>query len=90
MKINMKRWAEVFRILSNINRLEIIRLLSKGESLPVGEIATHLKISFTATSNHLAMLKSLDVLEAKGSEGHVYYSISKQMPADFKKIINLM
>ena len=53
----------------------------------VGDIAEGLNISFKATSNHLAMLKNLDVLEAVGIEGHVFYSVNPQMPKDFQKII---
>ncbi len=56
----------------------------------VGEIAEKLKISFNATSNHLAILKNLDVLEGEGKKGHVIYSLNSQMPADFRKTISLL
>ena len=85
----MKRWTVVFRALANINRLKIIRMLSGGGKMNVGEIAEDLKISFKATSNHLAILKNLDVLEAQGAEGHVFYFINFQMPKDFQKIIEI-
>jgi len=85
---NMKRWTVVFRTLANINRLKIIGLLSDGRKMNVGDIAESLKISFKATSNHLAMLKNLDVLEAEGAAGHVFYSLNPQMPNDFRKILN--
>jgi len=49
-----------------------------------------LEISFKATSNHLAILKNLDVLDAQGVEGHVFYSINLQMPKDFQKIIEII
>lgn len=86
----MKRWTVVFRILANINRLKIIQMLSAGRQMNVGEIAESLKISFKATSNHLALLKNLDVLEAQGTAGHVFYSFNSQMPDDFSKILNLI
>ena len=57
----MKRWTVIFRTLANINRLKIINMLSNGRKLNVGEIAINLKISLKATSNHLAMLKNLDI-----------------------------
>ncbi|MBI3638118.1 winged helix-turn-helix transcriptional regulator [Candidatus Wolfebacteria bacterium] len=87
---NMKRWTVIFRALANINRLKIIKMLSGGGKMNVGEIAEELKISFKATSNHLAILKNLDVLESQGAEGHVFYFIDSRMPEDFKKAINLM
>jgi DNA-binding transcriptional ArsR family regulator len=83
----MKRWTVVFRSLANINRLKIIEMLAPGKTKHVSEIAENLKISITATSNHLIILKNLDVLEALGSEGHVFYSLNKKMPEDFQKII---
>lgn len=84
----MKRWAVIFRTLANINRLKIINLLSKGQKINVGDIAKILNISFTATSNHLIMLKNLDILDSQGTAGHVFYSLNKSMPSDFRKILN--
>ena len=84
----MKRWVIIFRVLANINRLKIIKMLSDGRRMSVGDIADNLKISFKATSNHLAILKNLDVLEAQGEAGHVFYSLNSQMPSDFRNILN--
>ena len=84
----MKRWTVVFRALANINRLKIIKILSDENKLSVSDIAQKLVISFKATSNHLALLKNLDVLEAQGVNGHVFYSINPKMPRDFQSIIN--
>lgn len=86
----MKRWTIVFKALSNINRLKIIQMLSGGEKMHVGEISTSLRISFTATSNHLIMLQKLDVLEAEGRAGHVFYSLNPKMPRDFSRAIVLL
>ena len=86
-KTNTKRWTVVFRALANINRLKIIEMLSDGRKMNVGEISEDLGISFKATSNHLALLKNLDVLEAQGTAGHVFYSANPQMPNDFQKIL---
>ncbi len=84
----MKRQVVVFRTLGNINRLKIIGMLFGGAKLNVGDIAQKLHISFKATSNHLAMLKNLDIIEAQSTAKHVFYFLSKEMPADFKKILN--
>ncbi|MDO8552188.1 MAG: winged helix-turn-helix domain-containing protein [bacterium] len=86
----MKRWTVVFRTLSNINRLKIIAMLSDGRKMNVGDIAEDLRISFKGTSNHLAMLKNLDVLEAQGASGHVFYFINPNMPKDFKMVVGVM
>jgi len=86
----MKRWTVVFRALANINRLKTIKMLASGRKMNVGDIAEDLEISFKATSNHLAILKNLDVLDAQGVEGHVFYSINLQMPKDFQRIIEII
>jgi DNA-binding transcriptional ArsR family regulator len=83
----MKRWSIIFKALSNVNRLKIIKLLSKSSSLSVGEIAEQIDISPKATSKHLIILHSLDVLESKGKEGHVLYSLNLRMPRDFYRIL---
>ncbi|MBU2579209.1 winged helix-turn-helix domain-containing protein [Patescibacteria group bacterium] len=86
----MKRWTIIFRTLSNINRLKIIKLLINGRKINVTDIAEYLGISFKATSNHLALLKNLDILEAQGTAGHVFYSFNQQLPKDFQKIIEVI
>jgi len=85
----MKRWTIVFKALANVNRLKIIKLLSKRASLNVSQIADELKISLTATSKHLIILQNLDVLESTGKQGHVFYSLSARIPKDLKRSINL-
>ena len=77
-------------MLSNINRLEIIKMLRKTKSLPVFKIAEILKISEAATSKHLILLKNLDVLDSTGKDNNVYYSINPLMPTDFKSVIELI
>ena len=81
----MKRWTLIFKAMANINRLKIIKLLSKGHSLNVSEIAKEIGISLNATSKHLIILSSLDVLEGKGHSGHVFYSLNLEMPKDLEK-----
>ena len=83
----MKRWTVIFRALANINLLKIIKMLSGGHRMNVSDIAQTLKISFKATSNHLAMLKNLDVMDAQGTAGHVFYSLNPHMPRDFSKVV---
>lgn len=88
MSINTKRWTVVFRTLANVNRLKIIQMLSGGQKMTVSQISQNLSISFKATSNHLAMLKNLDVLDALGAEGHVFYSLNPKKPGDFANILS--
>lgn len=86
----MKRWSVVFKTLSNINRLKIIKLLSGNQQMSVSRIAEELDISFKATSKHLLMLHDLDILNSTGKSGQVFYSLNrKNMPSDIKQTIAL-
>ena len=89
-KQNHKRWTTVFRALANVNRLKIMEMLGEGRAMHVGQIAEELEISFKATSNHLAILKRLDVVDTKGTSGHVFYSLNANMPEDFRASIKLV
>ena len=62
-------------------------MLSGDRKMSVGGISDDLRISFKATSNHLAILKNLDVVESQGTSGRVFYSINRKMPSDFHKIL---
>jgi len=72
-----------------MNRLKIIALLADRMPLTVTEIADELGISFRATSRHLLLLSSLDILVSQGKDGHVYYGYNSSMPVDIKKIVEL-
>lgn len=85
----MKRWTLIFKALSNINRLKIIKILSGGKNLTVSGISEKIGISLNATSKHLIILSNLDVLESQGKDGHVFYKLNPNLPRDIKRSISL-
>ncbi|MEK7123839.1 MAG: ArsR family transcriptional regulator [Patescibacteria group bacterium] len=85
----MKRWTQIFKALSNINRVRIIKILSGNDRMNVSEIANELDISLKATSKHLIILHNLDVLSNKGKDSRVEYWLNPDLPADIKKTIKL-
>jgi DNA-binding transcriptional ArsR family regulator len=85
----MKQWTHIFKIFSNINRAKIVKLLAHNKAMIVGDIAHELGISFTSTSKHLIILDRLDVLNSRGTAGHVFYELNRNMPKDIKKIVDL-
>jgi DNA-binding transcriptional ArsR family regulator len=64
--------ALAFKALSEPRRVEILRLLRRGPRA-VGEIAAEVEVSQQATSQHLAVLSSAGLVEAR-REGtkHLY------------------
>lgn len=85
----MKRWTQIFKALSNINRVRIVKMLSNRGRMSVAEIADGLDISPKATSKHLIILHNLDVLSNKGKNNRVEYWLNPDLPADIKRAIKL-
>ncbi|OGM03232.1 hypothetical protein A2115_02645 [Candidatus Woesebacteria bacterium GWA1_41_8] len=78
------------KALANKRRLAIVALLKKSNTNDVGGIADHLKISFKATSKHLGILTSADILEREQRSLQAFYSINKDAPEVAKKIISIL
>ena len=85
----MKRWTQIFKALANINRLKIIELLASRGPMIVSDIAEEIDISPKGTSKHLIILHGLDILTARGKDGHVYYDYYRSMPADVRRAIEV-
>lgn len=77
----MKEYERVLKALANRRRLAIIAFLKKRREATVGEIAEHIKLSFTSTSKHLNMLARTDILDKRQQGLEVYYFIGQQIPA---------
>lgn len=92
-KINL---AEICRkntdlkCLANENRLAIVAYLKIKRSASVGEIADNLKISFKATSKHLAILEKGGVLVRRSDNPFMIYSISSDSSNLIKSIISFL
>ena len=84
-----KRWVNIFKALGNINRLKIIKMLVSGKSMTVTKISEEIGVSLKSTSRHLFILKNLELLDSEGKNGHVFYSMNKNAPSDFKQAIKL-
>lgn len=81
----VKRWTQIFKAFGNPNRVLIVRILSKGAKMSVGDIAGKLKISVKATSKHLIILSNLDVLNGVGRHNHVFYELNPDIPTDIRE-----
>ena len=92
-KINLveinKKSADL-RCLASEHRLAIVTYLKIKKSASVGEIADNLKISFKATSKHLAILERGRVLTRRSDNPFIIYSISSDSSNFIKSIISLL
>lgn len=84
----MKQLEKILKALANKRRLAILQYLKNNREESVGEIAKAIKLSFKATSKHLAILSSVDILDHDKRSLQIYYSLSAQCPPTAKQIID--
>jgi DNA-binding transcriptional ArsR family regulator len=70
---NAEEAAEFLNLISNEKRLAILALLLHGE-MTVGSIADKVALSQSALSQHLAKLRSLDLVHTRRDRQMIYYS----------------
>jgi ArsR family transcriptional regulator len=71
------KMADVFKVLGDPNRLRILSLISHQE-LCVCEITSILNISQSNASQHLARLRSVDLVKERRHAQWVYYSLNSE------------
>jgi ArsR family transcriptional regulator, arsenate/arsenite/antimonite-responsive transcriptional repressor len=86
--VDIGKVKEIFEILAEGPKLEILGLLkSKGEK-SVGQIADHLEISYKVISKHLLILFDAGILQRRYDGPFVLYKFSSTMPETVRVIIN--
>ena len=83
----MKQLEKIFKGLANRRRLAVIRLLARERELSVADVAERIKLSFTATSKHLGILRQLDILDRRQEGLTVYYRLADSLPLIVKLLI---
>jgi DNA-binding transcriptional ArsR family regulator len=79
---------KILKLLANKRRLIILKYLHKVKEAKVGDIADELRISFKATSKHLALLFSADILEREQRSLQMWYKLSPNQNNIVKYISN--
>ena len=77
--------AGLFKVLSVETRLGIIRVL-KGRSLCVNALASRVRISPAAVSQHLRILRGAGLVRAEKRGYYVHYSIVEGALARWRKL----
>jgi len=87
MRENAKRIAELLKVLANENRILILCVLIE-QPATVNEIAKHTpKITQSALSQHLALMRAHGVLDYNRSGQNITYSIADPR---VEKILNTL
>ena len=86
----MKELEKVLKALANRRRLAILKYLKARGEATVGDIAHEIKLSFKATSRHLAVLHACDSIEKDQRSSHVFYHITIPSKPAIKHILALL
>ena len=86
----MKALERQLKAFANKRRLSIIAYLKRHGQSSVGQIASSIKLSFKATSKHLAILYGADVLEKQQVSLTVLYTLGQSQTTIAKVIINVL
>ena len=78
------------KALANNRRLAIVRMLKQKKEMSVGEIARALKLSIKATSKHLSVLKSADIVEYEQRSLLYFYKLVSPLPESLKAILPIL
>ncbi|HTF32441.1 MAG TPA: metalloregulator ArsR/SmtB family transcription factor [Myxococcota bacterium] len=78
--------AEVFRVLAHPTRIHIVETLADGE-LPVGSILERLAIEPANLSQHLAVLRSRQLVLTRKEGNQVFYSLRDPL---LMKVLDVM
>jgi len=85
-----KKLEKVLKALANARRLAIVRFLQGKKKATVGRIAEELKLSFKATSKHLALLVAAEILFKEQKSNYMLFEINPDLPDSARKIITFL
>ena len=83
----IKELAEIFKALSDPNRLRILKLLIKHNCLCVNALSKELNISQSAVSQHLKILRQAEVVQSSKQGFFVHYTINQNAIDRYKDMV---
>ena len=78
----------IIKAISNPKRLEILHNLNDNE-LSVGKLEDLVKLSQSAISQHLSVLRRAKVVKTRRNAQTIYYSIDNSFVDELLKLLNL-
>ena len=84
--MNENNFSEIFKNLSDPNRITIIKFLTKGE-VCANDILTLLSVTQPTLSHHMKILTEANIVSARKSGKNTYYSLNTQIAFDITEFI---
>jgi len=85
----LDRAVDVFRTFGNETRLRLVRLLNRrgnSHALCVGALANRLGVSQSAVSQHLRVLRSVDLVRGERRGYRVHYLVNAETLEECRRI----
>jgi len=86
----MKQYEKILKAFANKRRLEIVKFLKEKKEANVGDIATHIKLSFKATSKHLAVLSNAEIVDREQRSLSSFYYLNPKPAPIATRIISIL
>jgi len=86
----MKELERLLKAFANRRRLAIIKYLKSRQEASVGDIAAAIKLSFRATSKHLNLLATADIVEREQRSLQIFYRLADAPSRPTSRIIALV
>lgn len=83
----IRQMIKFLKIISEKNRLKILRLLKKDEKC-VCEIWQYLKLPQNLVSHHLKTLKDFNLISSRKEGVKIFYKINKKVVKKYLKLLN--
>ena len=87
MKRNASTAVSLLKGLANESRLMIVCVLSEGE-LSVGQLNQRIKLSQSALSQHLAVLREQGMVQTRRESQTIYYRLSDTAAIDIIRLLH--
>lgn len=81
--------SKILKALGNSKRLEILYCL-KDDSLKVGQLEKMVKLSQSALSQHLAILRNAKIVSTQRDAQTIYYTISNEKVKKIMALLNTL
>lgn len=86
----MKELEKPLKALANRRRLAILKYLKQNREAPVADIAGAIRLSFKATSKHLAVLAAADLVERDQRSLQMFYRVAPNPGSAARHIVALL
>ena len=78
--------AQFFRVLGHPVRIRILELLTERGEMNVGELQADLNLDSSGTSQHLAALRQLGVVDSRRAGTNVHYRIRDPIVSELLRV----